>query len=563
MYKLLIADDEKQTREGLVFFFQNNSCGFEVIGSAEGGLSALNMAGEEEPDVVLTDIRMPDLDGFELIRRMAELKKQPATIIMSAYDDVDYFKTAFKVNAMDYILKPIDTEELLSVMEKVKKRLDTDYEEQKARDLLQKQMKNNLPLLRARFFTDLADGAYKNLKSLEERMDFLHITLDKDIFYIAVMISLDGKQAAYSGANRDAEKALDFGILNLLEELIEVYGDGYAFEYDKGDFVLILKENVLREGEKNSAQKLLLQTEDLIANFLGILRGGTKIRATVGLGEPAYGIKGINTSFLKAKENVCKRIILGSNRVIFNHEFSGYKDNTLFESLNEIRSLVSASDTGGLTKAVETFFHKLSLYPGLTVLYGIQCSSMVIMTVVESYLSLHGNYKTTEEDILKTYEKLGKTETIPDMKQAVINFCLKLNRTIRGKMADQNGDIVHRVKEIIKGKYMENITIQSIAEQIYLSPNYVCAVFKQVTGSTINQYITHVRIEAAKKMLEDTSVRLYDIGFLIGYVEPSYFSKIFKKMTALTPKEYRQMMIGMGKSRAVPEGTGRHKEGVV
>ncbi len=91
----------------------------------------------------------------------------------------------------------------------------------------------------------------------------------------------------------------------------------------------------------------------------------------------------------------------------------------------------------------------------------------------------------------------------------------------------------------------------------------MCAVFKQVTGSTINQYITHVRIEAAKNMLEDTSVKLYDIGFLIGYVEPSYFSKIFKKMTALTPKEYRQMMIGMGKNKAASEGRSRNKEGVL
>lgn len=556
MYKLLIADDEKQTREGLAYFFQNNPCGFQVIGSADGGLSALNMAGEGNPDVVLTDIRMPDLDGFELTRRLAELKRQPATIIMSAYDDVDYFKSAFKVNALDYILKPIDTEELLSVMDKVKKRLDSEKEEQKGKELIRKQMKKNLPFLRSGFFTDLVDGVYKSLKDMEDRLEFLRVSLQDNTYYAAILISLDGKQAAYSGSNPDTGKVLDFGILNLLEELIEIYGDGYAFEYAKGDFVLLLKESGSCSLEK--------QIEELTGAFLEILKNGTKIRATVGIGDTVFGVSGIAASFHKAKENVHKRIILGSNRVIFNHEFSGYKDYSLFTSLNEIKGEISASGTESICKAVDNFFSRLSFYTELTVLYAIQCSSMVIMAVMEAFLALHGNYKTTEEDILEAYEKLGRTETLPEMKQIVTDFCIGLNRTIRGKMLDQNSEIVQRIKALIEKSYRENITIQTIAEQIYLSPNYVCAVFKQVTGSTINQYITNVRIEAAKKLLEDTSVKLYDVGFLIGYVEPSYFSKIFKKVTALTPKEYRQMMIGMGRHKSAADNSeGAEQKGVL
>jgi len=213
---------------------------------------------------------------------------------MSAYDDVDYFKSAFKVNALDYILKPIDTEELLSVMDKVKRRLDMENEERKGKELIKKQMEKNMSFLRSRFFSDLVEGVYKDLKG------FLQLSLKETMYYTAVMISLDGKQAAYNGSDPAGAKALDFGVLNLLEELIEVYGEGYAFEYEKGDFVLLFKGTGI----------LSKQVEDLTAAFLKILKNGTKIRATVGIGNIVYGIAGIADSFHKAKENVRKRIKL-------------------------------------------------------------------------------------------------------------------------------------------------------------------------------------------------------------------------------------------------------------
>ncbi|WMJ85612.1 response regulator [Anaerocolumna sp. MB42-C2] len=543
MYKLLIADDEKQTREGLLYFFQNNPSGFEVIGCADGGLSALEMTGKYEPDVILTDIRMPDLDGFSMIKRLEEFNQKPSVLIMSAYDDVEYFKSAFKVNAMDYILKPIDTTELLSVMEKIRKQLNTEWEERKKREEIQNQMKKNTPILRSRLFIDLINGAFKDKAKLKEQMDFLNISCMKKSCYNIVMISLDSKQTTYSGTNQKMDNALNFGILNLLEELLEIYTEGFAFEYGKGDFILLLMEE--SGEEQNVTNAFQKQVEELVDNFLNILRNGTNIRATIGIGDYVNDILEIPVSFQKAKENVYKRLIFGSNRIIQNQECIEFKDESLFHFIDEVKRFLSLPDQSSLRESVNNFFQTLSVNPNLDVLYGIQCSGMLMMAALESYMALHGNLQTKEEDILYAYEKLRNTETIPDMKRVVIEFCLGLNRTICGKMMDQNSETVKKVKDIIGKNYMHNIAIQTIAEQIYLSPNYICAVFKQLTGHTINQYITSVRIEAAKKLLADTTVKLTDIGFLIGYAEPSSFGKIFKKNTALTPKEYRQMMIGI------------------
>ena len=547
MYKLLIADDEKQTREGLAFFFQNNPCGFEVIGIADGGLSALSLAGENEPDLVITDIRMPDLDGFALVERLAKLSKRPSVIIMSAYDDVEYFKSAFKLNALDYILKPIDTTELMASMDKVKKRLDFENEELQKKEKIRNQMQKDMPLLRARLFADLVEGMPLNMAVFEERMSFLNINLPNNHHYCTVMVSIDNKQETYGGSNRRSENALNYGMQNLLEELLEIYLTGYVFEYDKGDFALLLMEE--GNDEVNEVELFLKQVEAFLDEFQNTLRKGTNIRATVGIGECVNDISGLPASFKKACNNVCKRLVLGNNRVIHNHEWEFREDHSLFEALEEVRSLISVDNPELLRQGVEQFFHNLSVNPNLDTVYSIQCSGMLLTAVLESCSDLNSNLKIDQKELLSTYELLGKTETIPDMMQTTLNFCLKLNHIIREKVADINSDVIHRVKGIIKETYMENISIQSIAEQIYLSPNYMCAIFKQETGQTINQYITHIRIEAAKTLLEQSMVRLSDIGYFVGYSEPSYFSKIFKKYTALTPKEYRQMLIGMNRTR--------------
>jgi two-component system response regulator YesN len=545
MYKLLIADDEKQTREGIAYFIENNSCGFEVVGVAEGGLSALSMAMEKEPDLVLTDIRMPDLNGFELTERLAQLSKKPAILIMSAYDDVEYFKNAFKVNALDYILKPIDTNELLSILDKVRTILDAEKEERHRKEKIRMHMQSNLPIMRAQFFADLLDGVLNDSsQEFAERMDFLQVELGKKDSYCTAVVSIDNKQETYSGINRSAEKILDFGIQNLLEELLELYVDGYVFEYDRGEFVLLMRE----ECSLDTKQPELFPTQiKALMKMLFELLKGSEISATVGVGGYINGIEGLPETFKKAKENVCKRLVLGKNRVIQNHEYEILEDDSLFQTLNAVRTVIAASDQGLLEAAVERYYQSVASSPHLDLLYGIQCSGMLITAVSEYVSTIDDSLKIEKIDILSEYERLGKTETIPEMMELTLAFCFNINHLIRERVVDQNEETVDQIKNIIHKGYQEDITITSIAEQVYLSPNYLCGIFKQITGNTINQYITRIRIQAAKTLLEDNTVKLSEIGNLVGYIEPSYFSKIFKRHTALTPKEYRQMLIGKRK----------------
>jgi two-component system response regulator YesN len=377
---------------------------------------------------------------------------------------------------------------------------------------------------------------------LAERIDFLQVELGKNDFYCTAIVSIDNKQETYSGTNRPAEKILNYGIQNLLEELLEIYVDGYAFEYDRGEFVLLMREEF--SSDSKQAELFHEQIKTLIRMLFELLKG-SGISATVGIGDYVNGIVGLPVTFSKARENVCKRLVLGKNRVIQNHEYEILEDDSLFQSLSAVRTVIASSDQELLEAAIERYFQSVAASPNLDLLYGIQCSGMLITAVAEYISTMDDNIKIEKIDILSEYEKLGKTETIPEMMKETLEFCLKLNQLIREKVVDQNEETVDRIKKIVQRSYQEDITISSIAEQVYLSPNYLCGIFKQLTGNTINQYITGVRIDAAKKFLEDSAVKLSEIGNLVGYIEPSYFSKIFKRHTALTPKEYRQMLIGM------------------
>jgi len=437
VYKLLIADDEKQTRDGLAFYFKNNPLGFEVVGVAEGGLSALSMAEKHAPDVVLTDIRMPDLDGFSLAQRLGQLSHKPVLIIMSAYDDVEYFKSAFKADALDYILKPIDLAELAAVAAKTREKLDMDYAEQMKREETRRQLQKDLPALRSRFFADVVDGLKIDTPMIRERMVFLDISLPEEVCYRVMTINTSMQQAARDRAARRAELALDFGLYNLFQELVSIHTDGYVFAYDKGIYGLLLIDPDPTGNQGAGDECVNMLAEVILTN----LQDGLKLDATIGIGSVVEGTDRIPVSFAEAQREAGR---------------SFAKD-------------------------------------------------------------------TVQEPVFPP---------------------LNLDQIAREKMTSRSAQVVRRVKNVIEENYHQNLSIRFIAETIFLSPNYVCAIFKQETNKTINQYVTEVRIRAAKSLLADPGIRLADIGAMVGYSEPSYFSRIFKRYTALTPKEYQLMLIG-------------------
>lgn len=522
-YKIIIADDEPAPREGLTAFFRNQDCGFEVAGVADGGYQALAMAQQYQPDVLLTDIRMPDMDGLELARRCMELPGAPKLLIMSSYDDAVYIKTALQLQAVDYLFKPLDVSELRKVMRQIYEQLEQEREQ---REHAQENLEHSVEWLKRHFLRDLADGCAQKEEDIKRRASIIGMDIPERAWYGAICVTVE---------NPDAQEN---EILQLMEDIISTHAEGYVFLWNRENYGAFLY-SMLQEGEALTAE-----TEHIAREIEETLAAGG-IESSVGWNHTLQTREHISNAFQEARENAKIRHMLGGERASGQEKLTKNGRSELFRIAGEIRDCLVHSDQSAVQKALEQFFELVAQREDISLLYAIQCTSLLVNVAGSALAERNLNRESEHQIQMAVYEKLTHCETLPEMKRVMEEYCDSLRRSMDSCVVSSAEGTIDKIREIVGVQYKNNLTIQSIAEQIYLTPNYICMLFKQMTGQTINQYITEVRIEAAKKYLEDPGVRLADIGIMVGYTEPSYFSKIFKKYVALTPKEYRQMSISL------------------
>ena len=532
-YRLIIADDEPAPREGLRAVFENNEWGFEVVGVADGGLQALAMAQERRPDVLLTDIRMPDMDGLELAGRCAKLPEPPKLLIMSSYDDTVYIKSALKLQAVDYLFKPLDLAELEKVMKQIHDRLDEEARSKRERIEQREKLKHGLAWLRVRFLQEYADGKYEDARELEERLSFLDMKLPKTGEYAVVCISADARDMNAEAGKEQGSTSVP----ELLEDVLSLHGEGYVAEYEKNHFlILVVGGDAGRDELITAAEQIGREVCD------ALLVGG--IHAMDGFERTTFSRAEIPAAFHRALEKAQRKLMLGKERTAGANSSAGEERNRLLNVSRQIREELAGADQETLTGSVDQFFEVMERRKDISLLYAIQCASLLVSETGKALADRNRMLEESQEPQFAAYEKLMGCETIPEMKTVMTDYLNSLRRELNS--GSQNAlEGVEKIKEIVGEQYMNNLTIQTIAEQIYLTPNYICMIFKQMTGLTINQYITEVRIDRAKKYLENPAVKLAEIGVMVGYTEPSYFSKIFKRYVALTPREYRQLCISL------------------
>ncbi len=544
MLKLFIVDDEPDTREGLRYYFNWDKYNIEVIGEADDGSTAIPMIIQEKPDIILTDVKMPEVDGIQMAKQIKELDINAKIIFISGYDDIAYIKSALKLAAIDYILKPVDLNELEKVIEKVVKMIN---EEKDAEDLLYKmnaKLRKSMPTLREKYFMTLVRDGINDEKDVNKKMEFLELDLPMEAEYCAVVVSIDDKAESFDDMSEKDKQLVSFSVINICEELISNSMKGYTFENRPGEYVCILRlqreqdeEGIFYEDTEN-LYSLLSSIKDSVFQFL-------KISVTIGVGLTVQSLKGISKSYSKAYENVNQKLFLGKNKIITIDSLDAEEDYIYqfdFSNTQQLSNIIKSADEEKLINAIDIIFKDIARYKYANVKYCLNICLQLILTASRQLIELHINVDESRFDEKKVWEQIFEVETLEDMKGLITNYLVTVSRYVSEKRNSKGRNIIENIKGIIDRKYNENMTINDLAKEVYLSTTYLCMVFKQETGETVNEYITKVRIEKAMELLKDPSYKIYDICYDIGYIEAGYFSKIFKKHTGLSPTEYREKL---------------------
>lgn len=541
MIKLLIVDDKPFTREGLRECFDWGKYGIEIVGEADDGKTALAEIEKNRPDIVLTDVRMPEMDGLQMSSVIREKYGDMKIIVMSAYSEFEYVKSSIRLDAADYILKPVNLKKLEEVVSKVVRSIGEEREKSGQFSRISTKLLQSLPVLREKFLRTLVSDGVKSREEIDGRIAFLELDMPRDDRYRVVLLSVDDKAAVLENASETDRQLISYGVANIVNELINSMLKGIVFENRTGEYACILHYSARSEGEikANEEKESLLigRIKESIADCLSI-------SVTVGIGGAADGLSGIPDSYAQACESASQRLFLGKSRIIRSGPQKRDPAQSAPFNFSYARKVTDLMlmDTDGtrLGAAVDGFFAELERHRRADMRFCLNiCYQLILMAfrqLSESDIRVYD--RSFDEE--KIREDLFRLETLGEMKEFIKKFFIKINSDVSKKRLSKSQRKVEKIKSIVQNRFTENINVAEIAEEVSLSVPYLCMVFKQETGETINDYITRLRVRKAKELLKNPDIKLCDICNEIGYSDPGYFSKIFRRSTNLSPSEYRR-----------------------
>lgn len=527
IFSVLIIDDEIRVTKLLRYLIDWESMGLNVIDFVHETSAAIDIIEKQQPDIVITDISMPDLDGIELIERVHELSPQTSCIVISGYNKFEYAKEALQLGVIDYLNKPIKANELINALEKA---MDQKRKKAREKDYISR-LENDINNLKA-------ENRKTFLKSIVNGENAAHMPLGElDLGlpdFMMLVIRLDGMgEVAESAAieNYYCDK-----IQRKLESVPELCPENILLLPRFPDFVVLLNT------EKDIRESIFKELYHLIYELKNKGTEAKGIHATVGVScLKNCGRVDFNKMYDEAVWSVKQRIYDGPDKIIF------------FEESGK-------TETDGLTDGIYDKFYKAfkernSQRPGailenvryrLEDLRPIDGSSLYELSEKLCSSMIHAGEAAGLEK--ESSAKLGVCFAgglRQSFTEGMVFDCLtQLHRAITEQLMMSDRRELHSIslaKDYVKQHYAEEISLQDMGDYLGLNPTYFSRLFKQEAGETFLEYLTNFRIDKAKSLLEDHQMVLIDIASSVGYKDEKYFSRVFKKTTGLSPKEYRRL----------------------
>ena len=517
MYSMLLVDDETATREGLVRLPLWRRLGISRILQAQDGMDALKVLEHEQPDILLTDVKMPRMEGTELAKRARAMYGDIKIVFISGYDDIGYVKSALAVAAYDYIFKPVALAELESCFERVVNSLNTERNDRRELDRLIERGRAGERILRDHLLGIMLTSPPLESDALDEALLLLNVPEQgRHMTVLAIHAVGPGGQVAV--------------IDTLTPDGLQSYA--YVIDHRKGLYALVLETR-----QAFSSSHLTNIAKEVLENL--------RMRAM-----PAYAAIGIDTQgtgqiellgahFRMAQEALSHCIYQPAFSIQAYHIFPvPEKTQTRPQPLEE-RELLDSQDA-----PLENWLAALEAYLVLSqrtdiAFYVRQFSRWV--DYIDTILARHFRLDPEMDELspIKALDAIMEAPCVPQMMAQLKTYCYDVRNILLHENDATMRQSIQRAVRYIHAHFSEPLTIQELAAHAYISPAYLSMLFRRELDLTVNAYITKVRMERAKVLLLDPAMKQYDISIAIGYANPGYFIRQFKKYAGVTPAEFR------------------------
>lgn len=530
MIKIFLVEDEFVVREGIKNKINWSSHGYEFCGEAGDGEIAFPLIQKLRPDIVITDIKMPFMDGLTLSALIKKEMPWVEIIVLSGYEEFEYAKEGIKIGVAEYLTKPISGEELLKAVDRVAANIATQREEQLVIEKYQKEMEENILHERKNLFQYMVAGS-KNIKELLDLADKLNIDISA-IYYNVILLYI-------APTNRTAEE-YSTRMVDIEEKLRDMKLDKVIyFDRSVNGKALLLKADSIEELEA-------LQN-DTITRIEEIVKPYHHIRYFGGIGEPVNRLRELPDSFESASRALAYRHLTAENLIIkgklagkvndFSNDTFNFSEIDLKNIDREkIKGFLKCGQQEEVTYFVDEYFESFDDDVIKSKLFRQYIILDVYFCVLE-FLDTIQKGRNEIETIDSDFEVLSTIEKSIAYIKRIVNRAIELRAEVAG---DKYGSIVEAAIKYINENYSnDELSLNSLAEHVNFSPNYLSMIFSQETGQTFIKYLTDFRMNKAKELLRCTGKRSGEISLEIGYKDPHYFSYLFKKTQGVTPSKYR------------------------
>jgi len=531
MYKIVIADDEYIIHEGLGNAINWEQANCVIAGNAYDGVEAIQVIETIHPDILITDIRMPQMDGMELIEYSNKHFPNIKIILLSGYNDFVYAQQAVELGAFSYLLKPTNCDELLKVIDSAKKAIERDIAINDEYRRLKKHVENSMPILRENFLRNLLVGLASldiTESEMEEQKELYRIDVRN---YAILNFQIDHYRKYMESVRENNRLFQRYIIRDICHDMIIPFHGSYFIEIEHNLFSIIL--NLTNEiiSENDVAEKI----KDKISELLDI-------SVSFGISNRSETITIVKELFDQANDALRYKFYIGSGSIIY---YSDIQDCGKFRANNYrnlYEELVKEIKTGNIENSillVDQLFEEFKQSKESIDLIKNSCIELLSMLFSAFSTDFLLNCNINRENI---YLGISDYDTIDGLKRFMVEMTEKLSSRVHLEYSAKNRNVINRIIEYMKNNYVKDIKLRDLSELVYMNPSYLSRLIKKECKQNFSDLLTKIRIDQAKELLKNFDLKIYEVSEMVGINDAKYFALIFKRITGMNPTEYRESL---------------------
>lgn len=535
LYSIILVDDEEEVRKSIIKQIDWESAGFQVVGDAENGEDALEKIEVLEPDVVLTDIRMPYMDGLTLAEKIRQRYPSTKVVIFSGYDDFEYAQKAIKLNVTEYILKPVNVEELTSILKRIKSNLDEEIEEKRNVSRLRENYRKSLPIIREQFFNDMVHRRLADdlIESKLREYD-IPITGARKWIIAAIDVEKSDDRSKKTLSLHEEEELIPISVMQIVREKLKSYCRFSLFQSTAEAGMVV----IAALDDDNTTTGLIDVLGDICKETKRIL----EVPVTIGIGHSVTGLSKIAGSYQSAVEALGYKAVVGSGITIYINDMEPVGSGKLEFDNSDESDFISAVKFGPDEKIEAVMVRISGKLESARVHYRQQ--QVYVFGVLNTVIQMIQQYDLNLEEILggeleylSVIDKLQKREEFGEW---LLKTARKMNQAINQERDMTTRQVIQQARQYIMDNYQNpDLSVEMICRHLHMSPAYFSTMFKKETGQAYIAYLTEIRLNKAVELLNKTDDKTYVIASKVGYQEQNYFSYVFKKKFGVSPMKFR------------------------